>query len=73
MEVSLEDHCEESDSIIACSLLPVDLGCRRLRVWTLVIEGRSSRVERMKDPWIGDVSEAELNSDHVNGMSRAYH
>ena len=51
MEEREAGHWEESVEMRGCSLGEVSVGSRRAIVWTLEIEGRERRVERMEAPF----------------------
>jgi hypothetical protein len=50
MEESLEAHSEVSAVTRECSFGSVEVGSRRAREWTEVIEGRDRRADRRWEP-----------------------
>ena len=50
MEESFEAHSEVSAVTSECSFGSVEVGSRRAREWTEVIEGRERRAERRWEP-----------------------
>jgi len=49
-ELSLEAHSEVSGVIREWSFGSVEVGSRRVREWTEVIEGRERRADRRREP-----------------------